>query len=56
LFEFTPKAINLGYRSQLREDFQILDFVERGFLTGPGGATFGSTGFAINCSIVLRLL
>jgi hypothetical protein len=56
VFEWTQEAIDLGYRSQLREEFQILDFVERGFLTGPGGATFGSTGFAINCPIVFRLL
>jgi len=56
LFEWTQDAINLGYRTQLREEFQILDFAERGFITGPGGATFGSTGFAINCPIVFRLL
>lgn len=56
VYEWTPEAINLGYRSQLREEFQILGLVERGFLTGPGGATFGSAGFVINCPIAFRLL
>jgi hypothetical protein len=52
----TQEAINPGYRSQLRDEFQIPDLAERGFVTGPGGATFGSTGIAINCPIVFRLL
>jgi hypothetical protein len=56
IFEWTQDAIAMGYRSQLREEFQILDFVERGFLTGPGGAPFGSVGFINNCPIVQRLL
>jgi hypothetical protein len=55
LYEWTPAAIASGYRGQLREEFNILTFVQDGLLTGPGGAKFGSAGFSINCPIVIRL-
>lgn len=55
LYEWTPAAIASGYRGQLREEFNILTFVNDGLLTGPGGKPFGSAGFAINCPIVIRL-
>jgi hypothetical protein len=55
LYEWTANAINSGFRGQLREEFQILTFVQDGLITGPGGATFGSSGFSINCPIVQRL-
>ena len=55
LYTWTDDAINKGYRGQLREEFQILTFVQDGLLTGPGGAAFGSSGFSINCPIVQRL-
>ena len=55
LFEWTQDAINKGYRGQVREEFQILTFVQDGLITGPGGAKFGSSGFSINCAIVQRL-
>jgi hypothetical protein len=55
LFEWTQDAISKGYRGQVREEFQILTFVQDGLITGPAGAQFGSTGFSINCSIVQRL-
>jgi hypothetical protein len=55
LFTWTNDAIDHGYRGQLREEFQILNFVQDGLITGPGGAPFGSSGFAINCPIVQRL-
>ena len=54
--EWTETAIERGYRSRLTEEFQILGFVERGFLTGPGGTPYGSSGFIINCPIVHRFL
>lgn len=31
-------------------------FVERGFVTGPGGKAFGSSGVVVNCPIVHRFL
>jgi hypothetical protein len=55
LFEWTPDAISKGYRGQVREEFQILTFVEDGLITGPGGSRFGSAGFSINCPIAQRL-
>jgi hypothetical protein len=54
--QWTQEAIELGYRSRLTEEFAILGFVERGWLTGPGGAPYGSVGMIINCLIVMRLL
>ena len=55
LYEWTQDAINKGYRGQLREEFQILTFVQDGLLTGLAGAPFASSNFSINCSIVQRL-
>ena len=55
LYEWTSDAIDKGFRGQLREEFQILTFVQDGLITGPGGAAFGSSGFSINCPIVQRL-
>src|ERR1700681_2953379 len=55
LFEWTQDAIDQGFRGQLREEFQILTFVQDGQITGPNGGKFQSAGFAINCPIVQRL-
>lgn len=54
--QWTQEAIDNGYRSRLTEEFAILGFVQKGWLTGPGGAEFGSTGFIVNCPIVYRFL
>jgi hypothetical protein len=54
--EWTQDAIDNDYRSRVREEFEILGYVRRGFLTGPGGVPFGSTGLIINCPIVHRFL
>ena len=42
--EWTKNAIDNDYRSRVREEFEILGHVRNGYLTGPGGAPFGSTG------------
>jgi hypothetical protein len=55
LFEWTQHAIDQGFRGQVREEFQILTFVQDGLITGPGGKAFQSAGFSINCPIVQRL-
>jgi hypothetical protein len=55
LFEWTKDAVENGFRGQVREEFQILTFVQDGLITGPGGIPFGSSGFTINCPIVQRL-
>ena len=54
-YAWTPDAIENGYRGQLREEFQILTFVQDKILTGPNGAEFGDSGIIINCPIVQRL-
>ncbi len=56
LGEWTDEAIEKGYRSRLIDEFQLLEFVEQGWLTGPAGAPFGSTGIVVNCPIVMRFL
>lgn len=53
---WTQEAIDLGYRSRLIEEFQILGFVEQGWITGLDGGPFGSTGIIVNCPIVWRFL
>jgi len=55
LFQWTQNAISEGFRGQLREEFQILTFVQDGLITGAGGGKFGSSGFSINCPIAQRL-
>jgi hypothetical protein len=55
LFEWTKNAIDNGFRGQVREEFQLLTFVQDGLITGPGGTPFGSSGFSINCPIAQRL-
>ena len=54
--EWTQKAIDNDYRSRLTEEFQILGFVEQGWVTGPGGGDYGSAGIIVNCPIVFRFL
>jgi hypothetical protein len=56
LGEWSPEAVNKGYPARLTEEFQILGMASRGFLTGPGGAPYGSVGIIVNCPIVQRLL
>ncbi len=56
LGEWTQDAIDQGVTSRLTEEFQILGFVEDGWLTGPGGSAYGSSGVLINCPIVHRFL
>ena len=53
---WTDEAVKKGYRSRLNEEFTILRLVQSGFITGPGGKPYGSTGIIVNCPIVKRLL
>ena len=53
---WTQEAIDNGYTSRVIEEFQILGLVQQGWITGPGGEPFGSTGIIVNCPIVQRLL
>lgn len=56
LGEWTQPAVARGIRARLIDEFQILSFAEFGFLTGPGGAPYGSVGAIVNCPIVFRFL
>ncbi|MDQ3699659.1 MAG: hypothetical protein M3442_01925 [Chloroflexota bacterium] len=56
LGEWTQDAINRGYRSRVTGEFDILGLVQQGWITGPGGRRFGSTGIVVNCPIVHRFL
>ncbi|MBI1787834.1 MAG: hypothetical protein HYR60_09835 [Acidobacteria bacterium] len=54
--EWTQAAIDRGYRSRVIEEFQILALAAGGFITGPNGGKYGSSGFIVNCPIVFRFL
>ena len=54
--EWTQHAIASHYRSRVRDEFQILGLVRSGWMTGPGGKAYGSSGLVVNCPIVFRFL
>jgi len=56
LGEWTQEAIEAGYRARVIDEFQILSLVRDGWITGPEGAPYGSTGIVVNCPIVARFL
>jgi hypothetical protein len=56
LGEWTQDAVDRGFRSRVTEEFQILGLVQQGWITGPGGATYGSVGIIVNCPIAMRFL
>jgi hypothetical protein len=53
---WTQRAVELGYRSRMTEEFAILGMVQKGWITGLNGNKFGSVGFVVNCPIVYRFL
>jgi hypothetical protein len=56
LGQWTQEAIDAGYRSRVTEEFQILGLVQQGWITGPGGNSYGSIGVVVNCPIAWRFL
>ena len=54
--EWTQEAITKHYRSRVRNEFEMLGYVKSGWMTGPGGKAFGSSGLIVNCPIVFRFL
>ena len=56
LGQWTQNAINRGYRARINDEFQYLNLVRLGHITGPNGSRFGSTGIVVNCPIVHRFL
>jgi hypothetical protein len=53
---WTQEAIDNGYRARVTEEFAILGLAEQGWITGPDGGAYGSTGIVVNCPIVWRFL
>lgn len=53
---WTDEAKEKNYDSRVTEEFQILGLVEQGWITGPEGNAYGSTGIIVNCPIVWRFL
>ena len=56
LGEWTQAAIDAGYRARVIDEFQLLGLARDGWITGPDGAPYGSTGIVVNCPIVARFL
>eukprot|EP00243_Klebsormidium_subtile_P002509 TRINITY_DN15009_c0_g1_i1.p1 TRINITY_DN15009_c0_g1~~TRINITY_DN15009_c0_g1_i1.p1 ORF type:complete len:438 (+),score=105.78 TRINITY_DN15009_c0_g1_i1:131-1444(+) len=54
--QWTDYAVKNYYRTQIRDEFTYLGMVQQGFITGPGGNPFGSSGFIVNCPIAYRFL
>ena len=56
LGEWTQEAVDNGYRSRMIDEFQYLGMAAQGWITGPEGKPFGSSGIIINCPVVFRFL
>ncbi len=54
--EWTKEAIDKGYRARVRDEFEMLGLVKQGWMTGPEGKDYGSTGILIDCAVAMRLL
>jgi hypothetical protein len=55
VFEWTPEAIEKGYRGLVTEEFRILKLARDGYITGVGGAPYASFGPVIICGVAARL-
>ena len=53
---WTDDAVAGGVRTRLFDEFQILGLASQGWITGPGGAPYGSSGIIVNCLIAMRFL
>ena len=53
---WSDEALEKGYDSRVLEEFQILGLVHQGWITGPEGGPYGSTGIIVNCPIAFRFL
>ena len=54
--EWSKEAVANGYRSRLIDEFTILRFAKDGFITGPMGKPYGSSGIIVTCPVVMRSL
>jgi hypothetical protein len=53
---WTQRAIELGYRSRMTEEFAVLGMAQKAWVPGLNGQKFGTVGFVVNCPIVYRFL
>lgn len=56
VYQWTQAAIDKGYRARNLQEFEILGLAQEGWITGPDGTKFGSTGMIIDCAVAMRLL
>ena len=49
-------AVDNHFNGRLTGEFEILGLVEQGWITGPDGAPFGSSGIVNNCPVAFRIL
>ena len=56
VYTWSDDAVSNGYRARNLQEFEILGLAQEGWITGPGGSQFGSTGIIIDCAVVMRLL
>ncbi|GCE07794.1 DUF7482 domain-containing protein [Dictyobacter aurantiacus] len=49
LGQWTNAAVSQGLNTRQTDENDILNLVNQGLITGPGGAPFGSVGIVINC-------
>ena len=50
--QWTAEAIAQGENPRQTDRSDILNLVQKGLVTGPGGAKFGAAGIVVNCPIV----
>ena len=56
LGEWSKEAVANGYRSRLIDEFTVLRFAKAGYITGPMGKPYGSSGIIVTCPVVMRSL
>lgn len=52
LAQWSAAAVAAGVNVAQRDRSVLLNQVDQGRITGPGGAAFGAAGFVVNCAIV----
>jgi hypothetical protein len=50
--QWSAAAVAAGQNIRQTDRSALLNLVQRGAVTGPGGATFGPGGFVVNCPII----
>jgi hypothetical protein len=50
--QWSAQAIAQGLNTRQTDRSNLFNLVQKGFVTGPGGAKFGAAGIVVNCPIV----